>query len=343
VYNNYNLEPASNAPQSFVGPDKRPRFGASGLSGVAATNAIRVQDNVANLLVMRSVSQGYNYVLTAKIEKKLVKNWGGMLAYTRQSTKDLMTGGTIASVSNVPQVNGVNTLPLSTSDFDLPHRVIGYASYRFDYGKESRFGGGLTLTLGVEALRSGRYSYTIGGDMNGDGIPNNDLLFVPASANDIVFVSNTVTATNITYTPAEQAAAFDKFIEQDKYLSLRRGQYVERNGGLLPWLTSFDFSVVKDFSLNYGKKNTLQLRMDILNFGNLLNKNWGVGNRLVAAQPLTFVSTGSDGKPTYRLNTQTVTNPDGTASTFLLRDTYVNRNSINDVWVMQFGIRYIFN
>ncbi|MEN9611041.1 MAG: hypothetical protein RLZZ628_1855 [Bacteroidota bacterium] len=343
VYNNYNLEPASNTPMSFVGPDKRPRFGASGLSGAAATNAIRVQDNVANLLVMRSVSQGYNYALTAKIEKKLTQNWGGMLAYTRQSTKDLMTGGTIASVNGVAQVNGVNSLPLSISDFDLPHRVIGYASYRFDYGKESLFGGGLTLTLGVEALRSGRYSYTIGGDMNGDGISNNDLLYVPNSASELVFVPNAVTATNITYTPAEQAAAFDKFIDQDKYLSLKRGQYTERNGGLLPWLTTFDFSVAKDFSLNYGKKNTLQLRMDVLNFGNLLNKNWGVGNRLVASQPLVFVATGADGKPTYRLNTQTVTNPDATASTFLLRDTYVNRNSINDVWVMQFGIRYIFN
>jgi Carboxypeptidase regulatory-like domain len=345
VYNNYNLEPASNDPKVFVGPDKRPRFGASGVTAAApaADNAIRVQDNVSNLLVMRSVSQGYNYVLTAKIEKKLSKNWGGMLAYTRQNTKDLMTGGTIASVSNVAQVNGVNTLPLSTSDFDLPHRVIGYASYRFDYGQKSRFGGGLTLTLGIEGARSGRYSYTMAGDMNGDGITNNDLLFVPASANDIVFVSNTVSTTNITYTPAEQAAAFDKFIEQDKYLSLRRGQYTERNGGLLPWLTTFDFSVVKDFNLNYGKKNTLQLRMDFLNFGNLLNKNWGVGNRLVAAQPLVFVATGADGKPTYRLNTQTVTNPEGTSSTFLLRETYVNRNSISDVWVMQFGIRYIFN
>jgi hypothetical protein len=345
VYNNYNLEPASNNPISFAGPDKRPRFGASGQTGVAATNAIRVQDNVANLLVMRSVSQGSNYTLTAKIEKKLTQNWGGMLAYTRQSTKDLMTGGSIASISGVAQVNGVNNLPLSISDFDLPHRVIGYASYRFDYGKASMFGGGLTLTLGVEALRSGRYSYTVGGDLNGDGISNNDLMFVPNAASDIVFVPNRVTATNVIYTPAEQAAAFESFINQDKYLALKRGQYTDRNAGLLPWLTSFDFSAIKDFNLNLGgKKNTLQLRMDVLNFGNLLNKNWGVGNRLVASQPLVFAGLAADGKtPTYRLNTQSVTNPDGTSSTFLLRDTYVNRNSIGDVWVMQFGVRYIFN
>jgi hypothetical protein len=345
VYNNYNLEPASNDPKTFSGPDKRPRFGASGLANPAATNAVRVQDNVVNLLAMRSVSQGYNYTLTAKIEKKLTQNWGGMLAYTRQETKDLMTGGTIASVSNVAHVNGLNSLPLSLSDFDLPHRVIGYASYRFDYGKTSMFGGGLTLTLGVEALRSGRYSYTVGGDLNGDGISNNDLMFVPNAASDIIFVPNRVTATNTIYSPAEQAAAFESFINQDKYLSLKRGQYTERNAGLLPWLTSFDFSAIKDFNLNVGgKKNTLQLRMDVLNFGNLLNKNWGVGNRLVASQPLVFAGLAADGKtPTYRLNTQSVTNPDGTSSTFLLRDTYVNRNSINDVWVMQFGLRYTFN
>ncbi len=345
VYNNYNLEPASNNPISFAGPDKRPRFGASGQTGAAATNAIRVQDNVANVIVMRSVSQGYNYALTAKIEKKLTQNWGGMLAYTRQQTKDLMTGGSVASITGVAQVNGVNNLPLSTSDFDLPHRVIGYASYRFDYGKEKTFGGGLTLTFGVEALKSGRYSYTVGGDLNGDGINNNDLMFVPNAASDIIFVPNRVTTTNVIYTPAEQAAAFESFINQDKYLALKRGQYTERNAGLLPWLTSFDFSAIKDFNVNVaGKKNTLQVRMDVLNFGNLLNKNWGVGNRLVASQPLVFAGLAADGKtPTYRLNTQSVTNPDGSASTFLLRDTYVNRNSIGDVWVMQFGVRYIFN
>ncbi|MEO0044236.1 MAG: hypothetical protein RL329_3684 [Bacteroidota bacterium] len=345
VYNNYNLEPAAGSSYAFTGPDKRPRFAGSGLTGATQTNALRVQDNVSNVIVMRSVSQGYNYTLTAKIEKKLTQNWGTMLAYTRQQTKDLMTGGSIASITGVAHVNGVNNLPLSTSDFDLPHRVIGYASYHFDYNKEKRFGGGLTLTLGVEGLKSGRYSYTVGGDLNGDGINNNDLMFVPNAASDILFVPNRVNTTNTTYTPAEQAAAFESFINQDKYLALKRGQYTERNAGLLPWLTTFDFSAIKDFNLNVGgKKNTLQLRMDVLNFGNLLNKNWGVGNRLVASQPLVFAGLAADGKtPTYRLNTQSVTNPDGSASTFLLRDTYVNRNSIGDVWVMQFGVRYIFN
>ncbi len=39
------------------------------------------------------------YGMSAKIEKKLSKNWGGMLAYTRQQTQDLMSASSIASGS----------------------------------------------------------------------------------------------------------------------------------------------------------------------------------------------------------------------------------------------------
>jgi hypothetical protein len=343
---------------TFGGPDTRLRYPGSGKTGSAINPAIRVNSNVARAAELASTNKGFNYTATVKIEKKLKDKWGGMLAYTYSQTKDIMSAGSIAagSFTGLASVNGNNdpNLPIAFSDFDIPHRVIGFASYRLGLGK-GKIGDDLVFTLGVEARQSARFSYIVGGDLNGDGV-NNDLMYVPTSADlqsgNFKFVNTTVRtgATNYTFTPAQQAAAFDAYIEQDPYLKSRRGKYTERNAGLLPWLTSLDFSVANNFNFKIGEKtNSLQVRLDILNFGNLLNKNWGVGQRIVGNTPITFAglvdnAATSGAIPTYRMNTQTVSNPGGlTSSTFLIRDTYVNNNSINDVWSMQLGIRYIFN
>jgi hypothetical protein len=49
-------------------------------------------------------------------------------------------------------------------------------------------------------------------------------------------------------------------------------------------LHRLDLSVTQDFSINIkGKKNAFQFRADILNFTNLLNKDWGVTQRVTNA------------------------------------------------------------
>jgi hypothetical protein len=107
-----------------------------------------------------------------------------------------------------------------------------------------------------------------------------------------------------------------------------------------------DLSIAKNFALKFGEnKNTLQFRVDITNFGNLVNKNWGVGQRNTGRSPLAFAGLGgADGKtPVYRLATQTVSNTDGSSSTYLLKNTYVNNNNLGDVYQIQLGLRYSFN
>jgi hypothetical protein len=358
IYNNYNL--GAPVAVGFSGPDTRPRFAgstagtvngttlATTLGASNATNA-RVKSNVSNAVVMGTTNEGFNYLYSFKLEKTLTRTWGGMLAYTRQVTKDLMSAGSTASGSfnGVFQSQNANNLPLAFSDYDIPHRIVGYASYRVGAGEFKPFGGDLVVSTGFTAAQSARYSYTIGGDMNGDGISNNDLLFIPQKASDLIFVANRVATTNTTFTPQQQAEAFEAFITQDAYLNSRRGQYADRNAGLFPWLGRMDLSAALTVGTKlFGDdKGTIQFRIDITNFGNMLNSNWGVGQRLTGGQPLAFAGLGgADGKtPVYRLNTQTVTNPDGTNSTYLLRNTTVNNNSLSDVYQIQFGVRLSFN
>ena len=45
-----------------------------------------------------------------------------------------------------------------------------------------------------------------------------------------------------------------------------------------------------------GKRQRFQFRADVINFGNLLNKNWGVSQRLISNSPL-IVPTAAQGGP----------------------------------------------
>lgn len=80
-------------------------------------------------------------------------------------------------------------------------------------------------------------------------------------------------------------------------------------------------------------RNTIQLRLDIINFTNLLNKEWGVGDRVNQTRPLRFRGF-ENGSPVYQW---------ATFGNDLLRETFSKTATLNDVWQMQVGVRYIFN
>ena len=326
-YYNANLE---NPIGTFSGVDKRAKY--------AGTDAgVRVNDNVSMGAVLTNSDGSYNRSYTLKLEYPYQKGLWGSVAYTHSNAKDYMSAGSIASGSwtGARSVNGNNSLSLSNTDFNLPDRLVGLLGYRLEYGK--KFGGATSITLGYVGQKSGGFSYTIAGDMNGDRISGNDLIFVPKAGTDIKFAPLTVGTT--VYTEAQQQAALESFISQDKYLDSRRGQYAERNGEFLPMLHRFDLSLIQDFYVNVkGQKNTIQLRFDILNFGNMVNNKWGVSQRATAPTLLTYSSVNTAGEPVYKLATQKLV--DG--SIILARDTYSRNSSVYDVWTAQFGIRYIF-
>jgi hypothetical protein len=326
-YYNANLESPVG---TLAGPDKRARF-ANNDAGT------RVNDNVSMAAVLTSRDGPYHRAMILKLEKPYAKGLWGSVAYTLSDARDYMSAGSIASGSwqSARSVNGNNVLPLSVSDNNLPHRFVGLIGYRKEYG--GKFGGATSVTLGYVGAKSNPFSYFVAGDLNGDRVRDNELVYVPKSATEIKFAPLTV-GTRV-YTEAEQQSAFDAFINQDPHLSKRRGQYAERNAITLPFLHRFDFSVTQDFYVKVKEqKNTFQLRFDILNAGNLLNNKWGVSQRAAAPALLNFVSYNVAGEPTYRLSTQR--NPDG--STILARDTYQRNSSVFDVWTAQLGVRYIF-
>jgi hypothetical protein len=335
------------AESRFNAPDTRDRFPTYGSNGATATNPVNVarfyNTAVTNVFVLKNTKEGYAYSLTAKLEKPSVKGLGGMVAYTYAMAKDMQSVGSTVQ-ANAPTVAGQNYLGTSFADNDLRHRIVGYVNYKLQYG--DKLGGSTTFMLGMVSNSGSKVSYTYGNDLNGDGQVN-DLIYVPNQASELTFapITSGTGANMVTlFTPAEQVAAYDEYINGNKYLSSRRGQYAERNAGAFPWLTRFDLSVIQEFTVKVGsnnKKNTIQLRADILNFGNLLNNKWGVGYQSTSLTPLTVAATNNP-NPTYRMATQSVRQEDGTNKTILLKDSYVKSITIDNVWQAQIGIRYIF-
>ncbi len=327
------------ADRQFAGPDTRDRFPAQGLSGSAATAARFINAQTANAFVLKNTKEGSAYTLTAKLEKTTQKGFGGFVAYTYGVSKDIQSVGSTVQ-ANMPTTDGQNHLILSYADNDVRHRVIGLVNYRIEYGDKA--GGATTISLGMIANSGGKISYVSSNDMNGDG-QTNDLIFIPNKASDMTFAALTVGTQ--TFTPEQQQAAYDTYIDGNPYLKERRGQYAERNGGYYPSLTRFNFSLVQELYFKVGPKqmkNTLQLRFDILNVANMLNNSWGVGNVVTSFNPLTYASVSTDGTPAYKMATQVIKNADGSTTTILLRDSFVKSITIDNVWQAQFGIRYIF-
>ncbi|QKZ12550.1 carboxypeptidase regulatory-like domain-containing protein [Spirosoma sp. KUDC1026] len=336
--------------RAFTGPDTRPRFPASGVATNAVNTARYYNPTIGNVFVLKNTKQGDSYIATAKLEKTASRGFGGFVSYTYGQARDVaFVGSTVQA--NVPTTIGQNYLPLAYSDNDLRHRIVGLANYRLNYG--GKVGGSSTFSLGLVSNSGAKISYTFNQDLNGDGQTTNDLIYVPNRASDLTFVPLVVTTTgttttpasSVTYSPEQQQAAFDAFVEGNSYLKNRRGQYVERNGAQYPWLTRLDFTFIQEFYVSVGskgKRNTIQLRADILNVGNLLNSSWGVGNQATTFSPLAFAGLNSAGVPTYRLATQQVTE-NGQSRTILLRDSFTPNINVNAVWQGQLGLRYIFN
>ena len=335
TYYNANLKDPT---ARFSGPDNRHRW----LTGSTAGN--RINSNVSMAAILANTDEGYYNSTTLKIEYPAKKGLWGSFALTFSDAKDIQSAGSTASASwqSIRSINGNNNnIVLSTSDNNIKERLVGLMGYRINYGK--KHGGSTSFTLGYIGQSGFGYTYNISGDMNLDGVSNNELLYVPTHGSLLTFEAfNSPTQPNgtvTTFTTASQQEALERFIAQDKYLSSRRGTYTERNGSYIPMLNRFDFSVIQDFFITIkGVKNTFQVRADILNFGNMLNKDWGVSQRATVPSLLTYRTVNASGVPVYRLATQL----DENGYTILARDTYSKNTSISNVWSAQVSLRYTF-
>ncbi len=170
--------------------------------------------------------------------------------------------------------------------------------------------------------------------MNNDGT-SNEMIYIPANQSDINLIDIPVSATNLTLITAdEQWMALDVFISGNKYLNIHRGEYAERNAARLPFSHQFDIRLLQEIKVKSGGfTNKLQITLDILNFGNMLNKKWG-HSIYASNQQFSLINckgqvTTTTPTFTYDASGQTNGNP------YLFSD-------FLSCWRGQIGLRYIF-
>jgi outer membrane receptor protein involved in Fe transport len=259
-----------------------------------STTARRQNPNITNAILISNTNKGYSYNLTAQLSKTW-KNVYASVAYNHNDAADVNSGASSTALSNwefVQVVGDPNNPSLATSNYALTHRFTSVLSFNVNYAKYLK----TTLSFFYEGNSGRKFTYLVNGDLNSDGRFGNDLLYVPRNTSEITFVDFLNSNGTVRYTAAQQAAAFEELIANNKYLNNRRGNYTERNALSTPWEHVVDMRLAQDFTINTGgQKHALQFTFDVFNFTNLLNKNWGRQNAVSnqAYNLLTTVSRSS--------------------------------------------------
>ena len=234
-----------------------------------------------------------------------------------------------------PSVNASNDNETGYASYVAPNRLLISASYKLKETKNATS----TFSLIYDGYQSGylsdlafnRFSYTFASNVLGDPTAPGNLIYVPASREELDswnFVNNG-TVNGQVYTADMQRDDFWEYICQDDYLKNRKGQYAERGGAKMPWHHQLDFKYLRDMRIKLGKyTHALQLGIDILNLPNFLCKDWGVTKQVAGNSLLT-----------YRNNQYSYNTINGERH----RSTFQTLATEKSTYQIMFTIRYLFN
>ena len=286
-------------------PDKRWSWVSEGV-----TNSLGKA--VTPYYITNTDNNGYYYSVTGQLSKDFKCGLNLMAAYTYSEGKNITDGigdqVTSAYSTNAFGVNGSNAHELGYSSYVTPNRVLFNAGWTWATGQHTTELIGLYYE-GFNHCYIGnysytRYSYTMTSNINGDG-GSNSLVYIPTESElaDMPFVSD------------ENKAAFNDFINADKYLSANRGHYAERGAVVAPWRHTFNFKYERTYKFKGGE--SISAGIDVKNLANLFYRGWGNMQRLSSSDILKLNGKGTEEQPyTYQFTDPTWSTYASTLSTW---------------------------
>ncbi|MFN2397590.1 MAG: TonB-dependent receptor domain-containing protein [Gemmatimonadaceae bacterium] len=239
-----------------------------------------VSSRFSEVIDVTNQSEDYSYNLTAQLEKRFANNFEARASYTYSRARDVQSLTSSRAISNWRFGRSLSGDHLDQgvgiSAFDQPHKVQLSGTYTAPW---------TTWKTDVSLIYAGisgnpfEYIYRNGptfgsGDLNADGVQGNDLIYVPTDATNASQIQFRDFGTGAgLVTAAQQATAFEQFIKNSECLSEQRGKILERNSCRTPWQNIVNVSLRQ--SLPSFQRHTLSLQLDVFNFLNLLNKEWG--------------------------------------------------------------------
>jgi outer membrane receptor for ferrienterochelin and colicin len=310
-------------------------------------------DNAILLTNNHNDNKGFSYNFTFSLDKRFQRGFGFNMNYSYGESVVVHEQTSSVNLSQwrfIETVDGRNNIGRSFSDFSPGHRVFATVSKKFTYAKKML---ATTVSLVYTGQSGAPFSYVYSqgsganpGPTRDDPSGGNDLIYIPTSGdiqtylNNAQFVNNTVSG--VVYTPAQQAAALETYIQNNRYLSKHRGQFADRNGDRLPFTHILDLRIAQDFNVKVGAKRIqFQVTYDIFNFTNFLNRDWGrtyfLGNDNITMMIFNgYKNATTDLTPVYRFN-PTLAQPQSIANV-----STTTIPSLSPRWSSQLGFRINF-
>ena len=216
----------------------------------------RVNNDLRDVILLDNTNKGSQTNISVKIERPMTNGLAWSASYLNGDAESVNDGTSSQARSNW-RFNNVGTDPndpeLGTSAYQIEHRVNLSLSYRFGFEKAPT-----TVSLFYNSQSGRPFSTTYRNDVNGDR-ESNDLMYIPASADEVIMTRGTWEEMNA-------------YIEADPALAAARGTTVKRNASRAPYQRTLDFRLTQDVRVSRYK---FQLTLDILNFMNLLDSDEG--------------------------------------------------------------------
>ena len=303
---------------------------AISIARTCSTTPRALQNNAyGNVLLAKATDKGDAQLVTLSLTSPTRKGFGWSVAYTRTNASEVspLTSSTSNSNWSGRSVFNPNEEVNANSAYLVKDRVNARLSW------EKRFFGEYRTRLGVfyEGRTGKPYSWTYNNDLNGDDLAGNDLMYIPSKpgSGEVAFYGATQAIRDA------NEARFWEVVESNKGLRNAKGGVVGRNSAFSPWTNSFDVKITQEIP-GFSEKHKASFSLDILNFGNLLNKKWGrieeVGFQSAGGQARSFVDyAGLDAQGRYIY-----------AVRDNVEDLNVRQNKGESQWAIQATVKYEF-
>ena len=224
------------------------------------------------VLDISNENKDYASNLTIGLQRRFQNNWSGSFFYTHSQVRDVQSLTSSTGFSNYRfgrrWAGNESDQTVGRSDFDQPHRFVAQGTYTFPTHTD--------LSVIYIGSSGTPYDYMYSSDLNGDGFSLNDPVYVPKNAldpNEIQFRDITNPDRTVKYSAATQAQAFEDFIKGTPCLNENRGRIIPRDACRAPWTNLVNVSLRQSLPTRRGQNVSVELQ--VFNFLNLLNRNWG--------------------------------------------------------------------
>ncbi|MDF4001921.1 carboxypeptidase regulatory-like domain-containing protein [Luteibacter sp. PPL552] len=285
-----------------------------------------------NTIELGNTSKGKAESLAMTLKKNFSDDWSAMVGFTWSRSTEVNPGTSSVASSNYNNnyVYNANEDKASTSNYSVPRRVIAALTWQHAFFGDYK----TTASMFYDGHSAYPYTWSFGNDANGDGITNNDVAFIPRQG-------------QVEFTPGTSQALINSFydyIQHNDYLKDHQGQPAQRNGDRAGWINQVDLSFQQEIPGLFGKDRGV-VKLDIYNFGNLLNKHWGIekrvnfpGGRGLADYAGVDQATG---KYIYNITGSKYSN--GNSYQPLAIPTYINNNDdLAQRWSVLLTVKYTF-